>query len=75
MSPGLAAELERIRRLADPPPARHCAWSGCGKPLVRRPGEEAGDYAKRQCCDAECGRKQCAELSGSRTCRFGSKRA
>lgn len=76
MSPDLALELERIRRLADPPAAlvRLCAWSGCGLPLVRRPGEEPAQFAERQCCNADCGHKRCGEVMRGGTYRFGARR-
>ena len=78
MSPDVAVELERIRALADPPeaspePARLCAWTLCGKPLVRRPGEQANEFRDRQCCDAYCGGKRCGEALRGRVYRFGPR--
>jgi hypothetical protein len=40
---------------------RLCAWSGCGKPLVRHVGEAVKHFARRICCDYACSRKYIAE--------------
>lgn len=73
MTPATATELARIRRLPDPPPApvRRCAWSGCDEPLTRRPGELPYKFAKRECCNAEHGRRRVGEMCRGKVYRFG----
>jgi hypothetical protein len=75
MTPDTAAELARILRLPDPPPApvRRCAWSGCDEPLVRRPGELPNEFDRRTCCCADHGRRRCGELCRGKVYRFGPR--
>lgn len=38
-------------------PVRICALPGCGNPLVRRPSEGNGQWARRKCCSGSCAQK------------------
>jgi hypothetical protein len=36
------------------PEPRHCAYSGCRRLLVRRPGERVDKFARRRTCSTAC---------------------